>query len=82
MSSVTEITDVFAALASYLQALNSTSSTVREGEEKSLDLAISKLSGSLNLDGEADDPTVQFLDTALSLMCFTAPQVWAFFIIC
>ncbi|KAK4765635.1 hypothetical protein SAY86_026725 [Trapa natans] len=76
MRSVTEITDVFAALASYVEVSNHISSVVTEDEEKSLDLAISKLNRSLNLDGETDDPTVHFLNTALSSMCFTASQVF------
>ncbi|XP_031389413.1 uncharacterized protein LOC116202044 isoform X1 [Punica granatum] len=75
MSSVADITGVFATLASYLQTQNP-----REDEEKSLNRAVSKLNGSLNLNdgagGGDDDPAVQFLNTALSLMCFTAPQVF------
>ncbi|XP_021276678.1 uncharacterized protein LOC110411017 isoform X2 [Herrania umbratica] len=63
------ITDLFARLASHLQLPISE----RENEEEALNLAISKLSQSLNLN--ETDSRVRVLDTALSLMCFEAPQV-------
>ncbi|XP_048133999.1 uncharacterized protein LOC115749212 [Rhodamnia argentea] len=83
-SSLQEITDLFASLASHLETLDRTCAIGNggEGEDagRSLDAAISKLNRSLNLhdgDGDGDeDPAVRFLDTALSLMCFKAPQVF------
>ncbi|OMO67302.1 hypothetical protein CCACVL1_20627 [Corchorus capsularis] len=65
------ITEIFARLASHLQL----SSSQREDEEESLNLAISKLNQSLNLD-ESPDSGVRVLDTALSLMCYKSPQVY------
>ncbi|KAF8036356.1 hypothetical protein BT93_C2158 [Corymbia citriodora subsp. variegata] len=85
-SSLQEITSLFASLASRLETLNLNSAIGDEGDgedvERSLDAAISKLNRSLNLrggggGGEGDeDPAVRFLDTALSLMCLKAPQVF------
>ncbi|KAF3439602.1 hypothetical protein FNV43_RR17880 [Rhamnella rubrinervis] len=73
MTILPEITDLFVRLASHL---NDTSSShrngVQEGEE-ALDLSISKLNRSLNLN---DNSRVRVLDTALSLMCFKAPEVF------
>ncbi|KAK9275328.1 hypothetical protein L1049_022592 [Liquidambar formosana] len=67
MITVPEITDLLARLASHLQ-------TLAPHEEEACDLAISKLNRSLNLSEE--DSRVRVLSTALSLMCFKAPQVF------
>ncbi|KAL3747286.1 hypothetical protein ACJRO7_016121 [Eucalyptus globulus] len=73
-SSLQEITTLFASLASRLETL--------DDAEGSPDAAISKLNRSLNLPGGGgggdgdEDAAVRFLDTALSLMCFKAPQVF------
>ncbi|XVF35017.1 hypothetical protein REPUB_Repub18cG0108800 [Reevesia pubescens] len=71
MATPPSITDLFAQLASHLQLPISE----RENEEEFLNLSISKLNQSLNLN---DNPNsrVRVLDTALSLMCFKAPQVF------
>ncbi|KAL3627044.1 hypothetical protein CASFOL_028407 [Castilleja foliolosa] len=61
-----EISSHFAVLASNLQALDPTAAN-------EFDLSISNLNRSLNL---SEAPRVHILDTALSLMCFTAPQVY------
>ncbi|GFP92655.1 hypothetical protein PHJA_001409700 [Phtheirospermum japonicum] len=66
MSRFPDISSLFAALASNLQALDPTAANEFE-------LSISNLNRSLNL---SEAPRVQTLDTALSLMCFTAPQVY------
>ncbi|KAL6534975.1 hypothetical protein OROHE_013029 [Orobanche hederae] len=66
MSRFPEISSLFAALASNLQAPNPTA-------ENELDLSLANLNRSLNLSGA---PRVRILDTTLSLMCFTAPQVY------
>ncbi|KAK4415671.1 hypothetical protein Salat_2674500 [Sesamum alatum] len=66
MSRFAEISSLFAALASNLQ----TEDTAARNE---VDLSISDLNRSLNL---SEAPRVRILDTALSLMCFTAPQVY------
>ncbi|KAL0308497.1 UNVERIFIED_CONTAM: hypothetical protein Sradi_5792000 [Sesamum radiatum] len=66
MSRFAEITSLFAALASNLQTEDPTATN-------EVDLSISDLNRSLNL---SEAPRVRILETALSLMCFTAPQVW------
>ncbi|CAK9134960.1 unnamed protein product [Ilex paraguariensis] len=70
MSKLTEITNLFASLASNLETLDETATS--ESQSTDLSISISNLTQSLNL-----TPTsrVKVLDTALSLMCFTAPQV-------
>ena len=70
MTTVLEVTDLFAKLASHLKTLNQDH---REEEEEALELSLSKLNQSLNLNNE--DSRVRVLDTALSRMCFKAPQV-------
>lgn len=69
MTTVPELTDLFAKLASHLKTLNQD-----HEEEDALSLSIAKLNQSLNLSNE--DSRVRVLDTALSLMCFKAPQVF------
>ncbi|XP_065848956.1 uncharacterized protein [Euphorbia lathyris] len=72
-----EIKDLFSKLALYLQTTTSTSPSNDQFEEDdsySIDLSISKLNQSLNLTGDATG--VRVLDTALSIMCFKAPQVF------
>ncbi|XP_012076924.1 uncharacterized protein LOC105637876 isoform X1 [Jatropha curcas] len=75
MASFPEIADLFSKLALHLG--NPThSSPIGNREEEysySIDISISKLNQSLNL---ADNAGVRVLDTALSLMCFKAPQVF------
>ncbi|KAK4396923.1 hypothetical protein Sango_1528900 [Sesamum angolense] len=66
MSRFAEITSLFAALASNLQTEDPTALN-------EVDLSISDLNRSLNL---SEAPRVRILETALSLMCFTAPQVY------
>ncbi|PRQ46839.1 hypothetical protein RchiOBHm_Chr2g0093321 [Rosa chinensis] len=74
MTTVRELTDLFARLASHL---NDTSlphrTTQEEQDEAALDLSISNLNQSLNL---SDNSRVRVLDAVLSLMCFKAPQVF------
>lgn len=72
MTTVPELTDLFSKLASHLKTL-SQGHKEEEEEEEALSLSISKLNQSLNLNN--DDSRVRVLDTALSLMCFKAPQV-------
>ncbi|XP_022732676.1 uncharacterized protein LOC111286759 isoform X2 [Durio zibethinus] len=71
MATPPSITDLFAQLASHLQL----PIRERENEEEVLTLSISKLNQSLNLN-ENPNSRVRVLDTALSLMCFKAPQVF------
>ncbi|KAI3443639.1 hypothetical protein Pfo_000304 [Paulownia fortunei] len=66
MSRFPEISSLFAALASNLQTLDPTA-------RNQVDVSITNLNRSLNL---SEAPRVRILDTALSLMCFTAPQVY------
>ncbi|KAH0970709.1 hypothetical protein GBA52_022865 [Prunus armeniaca] len=77
MTTLPEITDLFARLASRLKSLNDTSfsphTAKEELDEAALDLSISKLNQSLNPNGNS---RVRVLDTVLSLMCFKAPQVF------
>ncbi|VFQ74516.1 unnamed protein product [Cuscuta campestris] len=67
MSKLPEISSLLAALASNLER------TAGE-EDRNLDDAIRKLNLSFNL--SETNPRAQVLDTALSLMCITAPQVF------
>ncbi|KAG2718177.1 hypothetical protein I3760_03G207800 [Carya illinoinensis] len=67
MTTVPEVTDLIARLALHLKALN------EEDVEETLGCSISLFNKSLNLD---EDSRVSVLDTALSLMCFKAPQVF------
>ena len=46
----------------------------RENEEEVINVSISKLNQSLNLN-ENPNSRVRILDTVLSLMCFKEPQV-------
>ncbi|KAM7512978.1 hypothetical protein LguiB_011853 [Lonicera macranthoides] len=68
MSRLPEIKYLFSRLATSLQTLDPTA----RNEDKNHDLLISNLNKSLNL----GEPRVRVLDTTLSLMCFTAPQVF------
>ncbi|KHG11298.1 hypothetical protein F383_09873 [Gossypium arboreum] len=71
MATTPSITDLFAQLALHLQLpINA-----RENEEETLNLSISKLNQSLNLN-ENPNSELRVLDTALSLMCFKSPQVF------
>ncbi|CAN1340645.1 hypothetical protein LINPERPRIM_LOCUS38914 [Linum perenne] len=70
MAMLEEITDLISALAFQLR---NPPQNERFEEDSSLDLSISKLTQSLNLD---DASATRVLDTALSLMCFKAPQVF------
>lgn len=76
MTTLAEITDLFARLASRLKSLNDTSFSPHTAKEElyeaALDVSISKLNQPLNPNGNA---RVRVLDTVLSLMCFKAPQV-------
>ncbi|XP_051131557.1 uncharacterized protein LOC127251748 isoform X2 [Andrographis paniculata] len=65
MSRLPEINSLFAAVGSYLRSQDSTARV-------DVDSSVSDLNRSLNLH---EVPRVRILDTALSLMCFTAPQV-------
>ncbi|KAA8523244.1 hypothetical protein F0562_009667 [Nyssa sinensis] len=69
MNRLSEITDLFARLASNLQTLDPKGGN----EDQACDLSIAKLNQSLNLN---ENSRVRVLDTALSLMCFKAPQVF------
>ncbi|GAB4837803.1 hypothetical protein Ancab_027327 [Ancistrocladus abbreviatus] len=69
MSRLPEITDIFSTLALHIQTLSPTVS-----DEDSVANSISNLNRSLNLNDDAS--RVRVLDTALSLMCFRAPQVF------
>jgi tRNA 2-selenouridine synthase SelU len=71
MTTVPEVADLFARLASHLKTLNQEQE--QEQQEEALDHSILMLNQSLNLNNE--DSRVRVLDTALSLMCFRAPQV-------
>ncbi|KAL2501328.1 hypothetical protein Fot_35176 [Forsythia ovata] len=69
MLNLPEISSLFASMASALQNLNPTDGN----EYPNLALSISNLNRSLNL---SETPGVRVLDAALSLMCFTGPQVY------
>ncbi|KAK1377748.1 putative Acyl-CoA synthetase family member 4 [Heracleum sosnowskyi] len=69
MSAIQEITNLFASLALNLNASNQVSESV----DNSIDLSITKFNQSLNFNQHS---RVRVLDTALSLMCFTSPQVF------
>ncbi|KAK8697012.1 hypothetical protein V6N13_113176 [Hibiscus sabdariffa] len=71
MGTPPSITELFAQLASHLQL----SISERENEEETLNLSISKFNQSLNLN-ENPNSELRVLNTALSLMCFKAPQVF------
>ncbi|XWS26699.1 hypothetical protein CRYUN_Cryun26dG0052700 [Craigia yunnanensis] len=70
MGTPPSITDLFAQLACHLQL----PIMERENEVEVINASISKLNQSLNLN-ENPNSRVRVLDTALSLMCFKAPQV-------
>ncbi|CAH9083916.1 unnamed protein product [Cuscuta europaea] len=70
MSELPEVNSLFAALASKLQEGEATA----EDDDRNLDNAVRNFNMWLNL--SETNPKVQVLDTALSLMCFTAPQVF------
>ncbi|KAJ7979354.1 putative Acyl-CoA synthetase family member 4 [Quillaja saponaria] len=72
-TTASEITDLFARLALHLRNLNDTVSVHDVDEENAIDLSISKLNQSLNLN---ENSRVRVLDAALSLMGFRAPQVF------
>ncbi|XP_039032684.1 uncharacterized protein LOC120167860 isoform X2 [Hibiscus syriacus] len=71
MGTLPSITELFGQLASHLQL----STSERENEEETLKVSISKLNQSLNLN-ENTNFELRVLNTALSLMCFKAPQVF------
>ncbi|EEF48064.1 conserved hypothetical protein [Ricinus communis] len=71
MATLEEITDLFSKLAFHLQTLSHASSP--KDSNSFIDLSISKLNQSLNI---IDNTQTRVLDTALSLMCFRAPQVF------
>ncbi|GER25173.1 tetratricopeptide repeat protein [Striga asiatica] len=66
MSRIPELTSLFATFASNLQARHPTA-------DNEVDLSVANLNRTLNL---SEAPRVRVLDTALSLMGFTAPQVY------
>ncbi|KAD2393809.1 hypothetical protein R6Q59_013351 [Mikania micrantha] len=68
MSSLPELTGVFSSLASRIGTRN----LETEIDDQSDDVLVAALNQILNL---SEVPRVRVLDTALSLMCFTAPQV-------
>ncbi|XP_052199505.1 uncharacterized protein LOC127806323 [Diospyros lotus] len=70
MSKLPEINDLFARLAVNLQTLDP---TAENENQEPLDGMISNLNQSLNL---PEGSRARVLDTALSLMCFRAPQVF------
>lgn len=71
MSKLTEVTDLLARIAENLHK------QVPLGDyEDSCDYHISELNRSLNLN---EGPKLRVLDTALSLMCFKAPEVSSLF---
>lgn len=72
MSTLPEITDLFARLASNLKSLDPTAKN-EDFVAGVSDHSISELNRSLNPDDEGS--CVRVLDAALSLMCFKAPQV-------
>ncbi|KAJ0491274.1 hypothetical protein HanIR_Chr12g0562091 [Helianthus annuus] len=72
MSSRPELTELFTELASRIETRNSQT-------DQSDDVLIADLNQSLNLN---EVPRVRVLDTALSLMCFTSPQVFESVIEC
>ncbi|PWA49889.1 hypothetical protein CTI12_AA477100 [Artemisia annua] len=73
MSNPPELTNLFAKLASEIE------STVNNTYD---DVLIKSLNQSLNLNEELVTPRVRVLDSALSLMCFTSPQVFESVIDC
>ncbi|CAL1414146.1 unnamed protein product [Linum trigynum] len=74
MATLEEITQLISGLALQLKAQPPTEECE---QSSSLDLSIAKLTQSLNLDDDDDGAsTSRVLDTALSLMCFKAPQVF------
>ncbi|GAB2223469.1 hypothetical protein Droror1_Dr00017610 [Drosera rotundifolia] len=68
-SAVSDIIDLFAAVALHLRTQHQT-----PADFEPIISFITKLNKSLN--PEQNDPTTKVLDTALSLMCFKAPQVF------
>lgn len=72
MTIVPEVNELFAKLASHISGVSSFNSNGVEEDDEVLNLAISNLNRSLNPD---EISGVRVLDTALSLMCFKAPQV-------
>ncbi|KAL9258670.1 hypothetical protein AKJ16_DCAP05428, partial [Drosera capensis] len=68
-SAVSDIIDLFAAVALHLRTPHQT-----PVDFEPIISSITKLNESLN--PEQNDPTTRVLDTALSLMCFTAPHVF------
>nr|XP_027066100.1 uncharacterized protein LOC113691970 isoform X2 [Coffea arabica] len=71
MTKFSEITSLFSSLASNAGALDPTATNE---DDEDLAITISNLNRSLNL--SETQPSTRVLDTALSLMCFTAPQVF------
>ncbi|CAA3015772.1 Hypothetical predicted protein [Olea europaea subsp. europaea] len=69
MSSFPELSSLFATMASSLQNLDA----MNGNDDPNLALSISNLNRSLNL---SETPGVRVLDAALSLMCYTGPQVY------
>lgn len=72
MSNPPEITCLFSLLASQIEA-GDTELNKNNNQSEEIDVLITSLNQSLNL-GEIS--RVRVLDTALSLMCFTPPQVY------
>ncbi|CAI0628312.1 unnamed protein product [Linum tenue] len=73
MATLEEITQLISGLALQLKAQPPTEECE---QSSSLDLSIAKLTQSLNLHDDDGASTSRVLDTALSLMCFKAPQVF------
>ncbi|KAL3532613.1 hypothetical protein ACH5RR_006134 [Cinchona calisaya] len=72
---LSDITSLFAKLASTTTtSLETLDPTARIEDDEDLTITISNLNRSLNL--TQTEPRLRVLDTALALMCFTAPQVF------
>ncbi|CAI9286073.1 unnamed protein product [Lactuca saligna] len=69
MSNLLELTGLFSRLASQIETGNADTNNADQSD----DVLVAALNQSLNL---SEQSRVRVLDTALSLMCFTAPQVF------
>ncbi|CAH1425214.1 unnamed protein product [Lactuca virosa] len=69
MSNLLELTGLFSRLASQIETGNGDTNNADQSD----DVLVAALNQSLNL---SEQSRVRVLDTALSLMCFTAPQVF------
>ncbi|KAL7598152.1 hypothetical protein Lser_V15G25581 [Lactuca serriola] len=69
MSNLLELTRLFSRLASQIETGNGDTNNADQSD----DVLVAALNQSLNL---SEQSRVRVLDTALSLMCFTAPQVF------